>query len=133
MSSDSSGLSKKERVNLILKALNDAPAVASREQALALLDQVFRNVEDMYSGVPHEPHHVARLYPPVASMERQVEGKPWMRRYRHTSHYTLIADNGAIVIGIIVREKMDDSKMIISEHPVLNKPGSDGRCVADWE
>jgi len=26
--------------------------------------------------------NVDRLYPPVTMMERQMEGKPWLRRYR---------------------------------------------------
>lgn len=130
---DPSSLSKKERVALILEALEEAPAAANREEALALLEQVFRAVEDAHSGVPHEPPHKDRLYPPVMSMERQVEGKPWMRRYRHTSHYTHIADNGAIVIGMIVREPVNGVMTIVGEKPVLDKQGADGRRLADWE
>lgn len=41
MSADPSLISKKDRVELILKALFEAHAVASREEALALVDQVF--------------------------------------------------------------------------------------------
>jgi hypothetical protein len=81
--------SKQERVGLILAALRDGPAAASRDEALALLDRAFRMVEDEQSGVSAEPFDARRLYPPVTSMERRVEGRPELRRYRHTGHYTL--------------------------------------------
>ena len=66
------------------------------------MDRVFRDIEDAHSGVPHEPFHADRLYPPIAEMERTLEGKPELRRYRHTGHYTLIAGNGTIVIRIFL-------------------------------
>lgn len=118
---------------MIFTALRDSPAASNREDALALLDRIFRLVEDEHSGVPCEPHHVDRLYPPVADMERKVEGKPWLRRYRHTRHYTLIADNGAIVIRVFERGMKDGAMAIVSERTELDKPGADGRRVADLE
>ena len=124
---DKPHLSKPARVALILAALRDAPAVADREEALALMDRVFRLVEDEHCGVPHESFHAERLYPPVVAMERQVEGQPWLRRYRHTGHYTLIADNGAIVIRVFVRGTKDGVMTIIGERTELDKPGADGR------
>lgn len=126
-------LSKNERVRLILAALQNAPAVASREEALRLMAEVFREVEDAHSGVPEKPFHVERLYPPVHSMERTVEGKPWLRRYRHTGHYTLIADNGAIVIRVFVRGLKDGVMAIVGEQTELDEPGADGRTVASQE
>jgi hypothetical protein len=125
--------SKQSRVGWILAALKDAPAAAARDEALALMDRVFRLVEDQHSGVPHEPFHANRLYPPVAAMARQVEGKPWLRRYRHTGHYTLIADNGAIVIRVLVRGMQNGVMAIIDERTELDKPGADGRRIADLE
>lgn len=126
-------LTKQARVSLILAALRDKPAGANREEALALMDRVFRSVEDEHSGVPHEPFHADRLYPPVAAMERQVEGKPWLRRYRHTGHYTLIADNGAVAIRVFVRGMKDGVMAVVGERSELDKPGADGRTIADLE
>ena len=126
-------LSKRDRVHLILESILEAPAAASRNEALVLLDQAFRSVEDQHSGVPHDPHHVERLYPPVAEMEREVEGNPWLRRYRHTNHYTLIAANGAIVIRVFVRGMKGGVMAIIGERTELDKPGADGRRVEDLD
>ncbi len=130
---DETRLSKPARVRLILAALRDAPAAANRDAALALMEQVFRLVEDEHSGASQEPFHADRLYPPVAPMERQVEGKPGLRRYRHTGHYTLIADNGAIVIRVFVRGMKDGVMAILGERTEFDKPGADGGHTADWE
>ena len=126
-------LSKPARVHLILAALRDAPTAANCEEALALMARVFRLVEDEHSGVPQEPFHADRLYPPVAAMERRVDGKPGLRRYRHTGHYTLIADNGAIVIRGFVRGVKDGVMAILGERTEFDKPGADGRHATDWE
>gem|GEM_PF-827491 len=126
-------LSKKERVSMILTALMDAPAAGSRDEALALMDRIFRSVEDVHSGVPHDPQHIDRLYPPIASMERRVDHKPWLRRYRHTGHYTLIGDNGAIAIRVFIRGLKDGVMAIVGERTELDKPGADGRRVDDLE
>lgn len=133
MPSNPPRLSKKDRVALILAALRDSPAAASRAEALALLDRIFRLVEDEHSGVPCEPHHIARLYPPVADMERQVEGKSWLRRYRHTGHYTIVADNGAVVIRVFERGMKNGAMAIVGERTELDKPGADGRLLEDLE
>lgn len=130
---DEPRLSKPVRVRLILASLRDAPAAASREEAVALMERTFRLVEDEHSGVPQEPFHADRLYPPVAEMERQVEGKPWLRRYRHTGHYTLIADNGAIAIRVFVRGMKGGVMAILGERTELDKPGADGRRVTELE
>ena len=130
---DQPRFAKHDRVSLILTALRDAPAAAGRDDALALLERIFRIVEDEHSGVPHEPFHADRLYPPVAEMERQVAGKPWLRRYRHTGHYTLIADNGAIAIRVFVRGIKDGVMAIVGERTELEKPGADGRIIAEME
>lgn len=130
---DQPRFAKHDRVSLILAALRAAPAVACRDDALALLDRIFRIVEDEHSGVPHEPFHADRLYSPVAEMERQVEGKPWLRRYRHTGHYTLIADNGAISIRVFVRGMKEGVMAIVGERTELDKPGADGRSIAEME
>jgi hypothetical protein len=66
-------------------------------------------------------------------LERQVEGKTWLRRYRHTGHYTLIADNGAIVIRGFIRGMKDGVMAIVDERTELDKAGADGRRIADFE
>lgn len=118
---------------MILTALGNALAASSRDDALALIASIFREVEDAHSGVPLEPFNAERLYPPVAEMARVVEGKPWLQRYRHTSHYTLIADNGAIVIRVFERGIKNGVMAIVGERTELDKPGADGRTVADLE
>jgi hypothetical protein len=131
--SEPEAIAKHERVKLILSRINDAPPAQNREEALDLIDRIFREVEDRHSGVPHDPFHPGRLYPPAAQMERQVDGIPSLRRYRHTGHYTLIAENGAIVIRVFVRGFKDGIAAIIGERTELDKPGADGRCVPDFE
>jgi hypothetical protein len=124
---------KQERVSLILKSLAASPPPASRGEALALMDRVFRAVEDEHSGVPHDPYHADRLYPPVAAMERLVEGQPGLRRYRHTGHYTLIAENGAIAIRVFVRGMKDGMMAIVGERTELDIPSADGRRIDSFE
>ena len=126
-------LSKQARVGLILAGLKASSPASSRDEALSLIDRIFRLVEDGHSGVPHDPYDTDRLYPPVASMERQLEGTPALRRYRHTGHYTLIADNGAIVIRVFRRGMLSGVMSIIGEETVLDHPSSDGRRVGDFE
>src|SRR5204863_5886746 len=116
-----------------LARLLNAPPAASRDEALALMAKVFYAVEDEHRGVPQEPFHADRLYPPVEAMERKVEGRPRLRRYRHTGHYTLIADNGAIGIRVFVREMRDGVMTITGERTELDKPGADGKSVTDLE
>jgi hypothetical protein len=66
-------------------------------------------------------------------MERQEEGKPWLKRYRHTGHYTLIADNGAIVIRVIERGMVNGVKTIVGERTELDKPGADGQRIDEMK
>jgi hypothetical protein len=123
-------LSKRERVELIYGELQAAPKASSREMALELFYQVFRKIEDAHSGVMEDPDCSIRLCPPIADQEQTIEGKPWLRRYRHTDHYTLIAENGAIEILIKVRNQL---RVIVGERTVFEKPGSDGRRVSEMK
>ncbi len=119
-------LPKHERVRLILKLLQASPPASSREEALALMDGVFRKVEDAHSGVPCEPYNPERMYPPTAEMEMPVEGRPFLRRYRHTGHYTLIGNNGAIQIRRFLYGTVDGKKKRVGEAVDFDKPGADG-------
>lgn len=121
-------LSKRERVDLIYAELQASPAASSREEALELFDQVFRKIEDAHSGTLHDPHCKVRLCPPIGALEQTVEGKPWLRRYRHTDHYTLIAENGAIEIRIKVR---NNEKAVIGERTVFEKKGANDLRIED--
>lgn len=118
---------------MIVDILSTAPGAKNSEEAPALIGHVFREVEDAHSGAPEFPMNAERLYPPVASMAREVEGKPWLRRYRHTNHFTLIAENGAILIGGFVRERRSGVVAITGHKTVLDKPGGDGRRISDLE
>ncbi len=124
-------LSKKERVELILARMRDAPAASTREEALAMMAEIFEDVEDRHSGV--RPPNGERLYPPVKEMEREVEGMPSLRRYRHTNHYTLIADNGAIIIRSFVRGTVGGTVKIVAERTEFEKPGRDGAVIPPME
>lgn len=118
---------------MIFDLLRTSPPSSSREGTLAILDAVFRQVEDTHSGVPGEPYSKARLYPPVAAMEVEVAGKPWLRRYRHNRRYTLIADNGALVIRTLIYGERDGLQVRTGERTELDLPGADGRTVADFD
>lgn len=123
-------LSKADRVALINAEMAAAPPLENREQALRLFDQVFRKIEDTHSGVFEDPDCRIRLCPPVAEQEQVVEGKPWLRRYVHTRHYTLIAENGAIEI----RTKVRNEANINVEGPIaFEKRGADGRSISEMK
>lgn len=92
---------------------------------------IFQEVEDRHGGVL--PPHPDRLYPPVEDMEREVEGMPSLRRYRHTNHYTLIADSGAILIRGFIRGEVNGIRKITGERTILDKPGADGVHIPSGE
>ena len=126
-------LPKKDRVALIFTQLKAAPPPSSRESALSLLDEIFRKVEDAHSGLPHDPYDVERMYPPVAEIAKTLPGQSWLRRYRHTSHVTLISESGAIEIRMIERGMVNGVKAIVGEKVVFEKPGADGRRVSEMK
>lgn len=53
--------------------------------------------------------------------------------YRHTGHYTLIGDNGAILIAVLIREQKDGVTAIVGERIELDKAGADGRHIRNLE
>ena len=118
---------------MILELLRTSPRASSREETLTLLESIFRRVEDGHSGVPAEPYSKERLYPPVAEIEVEVAGKPWLRRYRHNRRYTLIADNGALIIRELTYGERDGLQVRIGERTELELPGADGRRIADFD
>jgi hypothetical protein len=123
-------LTKSERLTLIYQGLTDAPAAASRPGALALMQRVFREVEDEHSGTADEPDHPDRMHPPVAEMEEDMPALSTAKRYRHKRHYTVIADNGAFEIRRFLYALQDGKKRRIGEQIDFSKPGADGHGVA---
>ncbi|MFN0079955.1 MAG: hypothetical protein ACKVY0_26110 [Prosthecobacter sp.] len=123
-------LTKPARLALIYQRLTDAAAAASRPAALALLQRVFREVEDQHSGVSHEPEHPDRMHPPVEAMEEDLPDHPAAKRYRHKRHCTLIADNGAFEIHRFLYASQDGRKRRVGEQTDFSKPGADGQGVA---
>jgi hypothetical protein len=109
--------SKSERLQLILTHLQDAPPVASREAALALIAQIFETIED---GAPDAD----RMLPPIGNMAEDY--KPDIKRYRHTSHDTLIANNGSFQLR---RKAYDERKRRILGEVILDKAGADGKNI----
>jgi hypothetical protein len=122
-------LTKPDRLALILQSLTDAPAPNSRVEALALMQRVFKEIEDAHSGAPDTPDHPDRMHPAVADMEEDIPNEPSVKRYRHKGHYTLIADNGAIAIRRFIYEIKDGKKRRVGEKTDFSKPGADGLDV----
>lgn len=122
-------LTKPERLVLIYQHLTDAAPAKSRLEALALIQSVFREVEDNYSGAPDELDHPDRMHPPVEDMEEDIPGDPTTKRYRHKRHYTVIGDNGAFEMREFLYALQDGKKRRVGERTGYSKLGSDGRGV----
>lgn len=122
---------KKARVSMILETLRAVPPAKNRGEALELMSRVFREIEGRHSGVPGT--HSDRLYPPTSEMERSDTAKPHLRWYRHTSHTTVIAENGAILIFRRIHGTPTQVTDFNQRDVLLDKPGADGRPVADAE
>lgn len=114
------GVSKSDRFQEFLSRLESAPRVESCDEALALLRDTLKTVEDELTDIPFRPElwqTDGRMYPPEEDSARAVEGRSDLIRYRHRGHNTFIRGNGAIAIqdlmGVVLFEK----------------PGADGRGV----
>jgi hypothetical protein len=122
--SEESEIAKAVRVRLILERLKAAAPANTRAKALALIASVFDEVENE-CGIPPD----RRIFPPVEAMASEVKNRPRVRRYRHTNHYTLIGDNGAIVIRAFIRQQVAGIYRIVGERTDLDKAGADGKTV----
>lgn len=117
------GLTKGQRLALYWVALEAAPAASDGDQALQILNEIMKDIEDRESGVPYnstEPGNDGRMYGPSVRFKRDVPGRLDVIRYAQVQHDTFIRSNGAIKI---VERKSGDAK--------LNKPGADGRSIDD--
>ncbi|MDZ4287749.1 MAG: hypothetical protein U0984_07315 [Prosthecobacter sp.] len=119
-------LPKSERLALICQSLTGAAPAASRDEALALIQRVFKEIEDKHSGAPDEPDHPDRMHPPVEDMEEDMPGHLTAKRYRHKRHYTVIADNGAFEIRRFLYAFQDGKKRRVGEQIDFSKAGVDG-------
>ncbi|WP_133793645.1 hypothetical protein [Prosthecobacter fusiformis] len=124
-------LTKAERLSLIYQRLTEANAATTRDEALCLLQQVFRDIENAHSGIPDEPDHPGRMHPPVEDMEEDIPTLPHAKRYRHKQHYTVIANNGAFEIRRFLYGIQDGKKRRLGEQIDFSKLGADGRGVND--
>jgi hypothetical protein len=114
-------LTKAERLRLFLHRLAAAPAAASHDEALALIEAIVNAVEDEHSGVVANPakwRTDGRMYAPQSDHARAVADRPGVTAYRSVSHRTLIASNGAIAIIELRTESL-----------LIEKPGGDGKLV----
>lgn len=113
---------KSERLREIYHRLASSPAASTASEALRQLADIINAVEDAWTEIPFDPaswRHDGRIYPPQADNEREVEGRPTLRRYRSLKHNTYIGGNGAIEI-----QRLDGTVE-------FSKPGADGRGVWD--
>lgn len=114
---------KRERLDLILRALRIASPFSTGQEVRTKLEQIMRSIENELSGVPENPNAASsppdgRMYPPSDDYEIP-SGSPHIRTFKQLRHRTLFGDNGAIKIT-----RPDGSAEI-------DLPGADGRFVAD--
>jgi hypothetical protein len=101
---------------------------ANHDAAMASLSETLNSVEDEFSGVPYNPEEAGtdgRMYPPNERFRYRNWERSGVRCYRQVAHATFIADNGAVEI----RNRRGTELGSI----LLEKPGSDGRKVSDYE
>ena len=115
-------LSKQQRFEIFLSALQSASAVDSEVAALFLLAQTLNSIEDKHSEIPYNPvlwMSDGRMYPPQPDSRRLTQNTA-ISRYRNRAHNTLIGNNGAIQIVDIRTGAI-----------LLNKLGADGQQISD--
>ncbi len=117
------GASKGERLELVIAKLGDASPFNTGAEARSALEEIMRNVEDKYSGIPENPNAATsptdgRMYPPSDEFEI-ASGSPKFRTFKQLRHRTSFGENGA------VRITRPDGSIEI------DLCGADGRSVAD--
>jgi hypothetical protein len=117
------GVSKRERLDLILRRLEEASPFSTCDEARLELETIMRGVEDELSGTVENPDAATsptdgRMYPPSDDFEIS-SGSPHVRTFKQLRHRTSFGDNGAIKIT-----RPDGTVEI-------DLPGADGRSVAE--
>jgi hypothetical protein len=119
------GLTRRERVEEIMRRLSIAAPFKNDVQARTSLEEIMRAVEDEYSGIQENPNaHLAartdgRMYPPHDRFAFP-SGSPRIRAFGQTGHRTYFGDNGAVLI----ERRLDG----VAE---VDLPGTDGKTIAD--
>ncbi len=114
-------LPKAVRLQEFLRRLRSLPAAANHDQARAQIEETLNAVEDELSGVVFNPDHWrtdGRMYPAQDDSAADVEGHPGVTSYRHRSHETFIAENGAFEI-----------RNLNGNDVLIEKLGADGKGV----
>lgn len=120
---------KGERPAEFFRRLAAAPAAPTFDEAYAQLSAILIAVEDEMTSIPFDPTfplNDGRMYPPLRDNLHRVRGRSDLRRFRHVSHSTFIADNGAIEI----RTGSGNPK---TSRTLFAKPGADGRGISGDE
>lgn len=113
---------KAERLREFYRRLMEAPAAATRDEALSQLASILDAVEDELTGIPNDPgnwRYDNRIYPPQQDSMRGVIGHPGVAQFRSVKHRTNVGANGSIEI------------VLLDGTIELRKAGADGRGV--WE
>jgi hypothetical protein len=109
------------RLQEFLQRLRSLPAAATHDQARAQIEETLNFVENELSGVPFNPNNWrtdGRMYPAQDDSAADVEGYPGVTSYRHRSHETFIATNGAFEI-----------RNLAGDEVLIEKLGADGKGV----
>ena len=123
----SSGLTKKERLDLFLQALKELPVAHDGEEAYQQVCDTLNRIEGENTDIPNRPElwqTDGRIYPPQKDSSRRIEGHSDVIRYRSKGHNTYIKDNGAIEIAL-----NDPKKPYFQGEILLSKIGDDGHGV----
>ena len=105
--------------------------MVGHDEAMQLMAETLNGVEDEFSGVPYdpsEPGNDGRMYPPDPRFPARRASAPGVRVYRQRAHVTYVADNGGIETRVVQAEAEGPV-----EYTMLDKPGSDGRRVSEYE
>ena len=121
--------SRQERREEFYRRLGGKPPFESFDEAWVGLATELHQVEDELSGIPRHPDgpeespYDGRMYPP--HLTREKPDVPGVRSFRQKAHRTSFAENGAIEIMAV------EAGVAVGE-PIFEKPGADGRRVADF-
>jgi hypothetical protein len=119
------------RLKIYFFRMMRSPPASNHDEAMHLMAETLNGVEDEFSGVPYDPAESGndgRMYPPDPRFSVRRTRVPGVRVYRQRGHVTYVADNGAIETRMVQAEAEGSV-----EYTELDKPGSDGRRVSDYE
>jgi hypothetical protein len=121
-------LSKRERLTIFFQRLEATGPVASHKEAMALLADTLKAVEDEFSGVPYnaeEPGTDGRMYPPDERFRYPKWEREGVACYRQVAHATFVTVNGAVEICLRTGNELG--------RVLFEKPGKDGKKVSAYD